>query len=260
MSALHAITSLERPGCGSIREYTVSGPHNIPKIERNRLHIGILMAGTYLSEGIFEFSVKAPAVIVYPPGSRAGARFAPSHHHFMWLSIERSWYQQSDYKLSLPRHPTAFYTGSPALRAAQLTTAYFDGSSDSAVTLESILHELVESFSEEKILESRPPPWWDKCLEAIHHDPSARLSYLAANVEIDPSYLCRTFRKHMGCTVSEFSLRLRIATAARALARGTGTISTIAQENGFYDQSHFCRHFRRLTGLNPYSYRQTTFR
>jgi AraC-like DNA-binding protein len=49
----------------------------------------------------------------------------------------------------------------------------------------------------------------------------------------------------------EFVLAKRIALAQEQLARGPQKISATAASLGFFDQSHFTRTFRRMTGYSP---------
>ena len=51
-----------------------------------------------------------------------------------------------------------------------------------------------------------------------------------------------------------FLLRLRIARAQDMLHAGNRRIAEIAAALGFFDQSHFARTFRRLTGQSPREY------
>jgi transcriptional regulator GlxA family with amidase domain len=50
-------------------------------------------------------------------------------------------------------------------------------------------------------------------------------------------------------------LRLRLERACALLSRSSQAIATVAQEVGFYDQSHFNRAFRQAYGAAPSNYR-----
>jgi AraC-like DNA-binding protein len=54
----------------------------------------------------------------------------------------------------------------------------------------------------------------------------------------------------------DYVLSLRIQEAQRLLATTGETLSGIAAQVGFYDQSHFTKRFRKVTGLTPAQYRQ----
>ena len=54
----------------------------------------------------------------------------------------------------------------------------------------------------------------------------------------------------------EYVLSLRIQEAQRLLSTTDSTIGEIALAIGFYDQSHFTKRFRKLTGMTPLAYRK----
>ncbi len=79
------------------------------------------------------------------------------------------------------------------------------------------------------------------------------LRELADEVSLSRPHLLRLFREEMGVPPHAFLIQLRIAHARRLLARGVTLVEASAAV-GFYDQSHFTRHFRRLVGVAPGAY------
>jgi transcriptional regulator GlxA family with amidase domain len=51
-----------------------------------------------------------------------------------------------------------------------------------------------------------------------------------------------------------YSLRLRVERAKEMLLQSDRRMSEIAVTLGFFDQSHFSRTFRRITGVSPGEY------
>ena len=64
------------------------------------------------------------------------------------------------------------------------------------------------------------------------------------------------FRELLRMSPSEYILKLRIEIAQKLLNTTDKSIAEIAAEAGFYDQSHFTKRFRRVTGLTPLAYRK----
>jgi len=64
----------------------------------------------------------------------------------------------------------------------------------------------------------------------------------------------RAFRGRFGLSPSEYQRQMRLRTARRALASGTG-IAAAAALSGFADQAHLTRWFRRCYGITPGAYR-----
>jgi AraC-like DNA-binding protein len=81
------------------------------------------------------------------------------------------------------------------------------------------------------------------------------LTGLADQAGVHPVYLARAFRHHFGSPIGRHLRRLRVASAARALAFSDVAHSTIAYEVGFYDQSHLNRWLVREAGSTPSEFR-----
>jgi len=57
-------------------------------------------------------------------------------------------------------------------------------------------------------------------------------------------------------TPTEALLAFRVEEARRLLSQTDWSMSRIAIDSGFYDQSHFTRRFHRHCGMTPGAYRQ----
>jgi AraC-like DNA-binding protein len=64
------------------------------------------------------------------------------------------------------------------------------------------------------------------------------------------------FRQHQGVTIGAYLRELRIEAARRQLSSSEQSLSEIAANAGFSDQSHFSRLFRAATGHTPAAYRR----
>ena len=70
---------------------------------------------------------------------------------------------------------------------------------------------------------------------------------------MSPFHLLRTFRATVGLPPHEYLMSIRIERAKALLTRGYD-IAHVACETGFYDQSHFNKHFKRILGITPGQY------
>lgn len=61
------------------------------------------------------------------------------------------------------------------------------------------------------------------------------------------------FRRHMGVPPHRYISRLRVERACELLRQGM-TAAEVATVCGFYDQSHFSRHFKQHYGMTPGQY------
>lgn len=88
-----------------------------------------------------------------------------------------------------------------------------------------------------------------------HFDENLTLAQVARAAGVHPVYLGHVFRQEFGETLGEYLNRVRVRAAADRLANSRLPLSTIALDFGFYDQSHFTRIFRHLTGATPGAFR-----
>ncbi|MGA4607777.1 helix-turn-helix domain-containing protein [Pseudoalteromonas maricaloris] len=88
-------------------------------------------------------------------------------------------------------------------------------------------------------------------LDNLFEDVS--LDSLANLVGMSPFYFIRVFKAHTGLTPHAFQIQHRL-NHAKALLRSGKSVSHAALSVGFYDQSHFNRHFKKNMGITPSQY------
>lgn len=99
----------------------------------------------------------------------------------------------------------------------------------------------------------RKPQWLLDVIEHIHgHWQNIQsVNAMADDFGVSPQHLCRAFKALLGVTIGQYGLLLRLD-YARGLLWGTGqSISQIAAETGFADQSHLTRTLNRHSARTP---------
>ncbi len=84
-----------------------------------------------------------------------------------------------------------------------------------------------------------------------NYTESITLNDLAARFYINPSYLCREFKKHIGSTVIQYVNSLRILHAQRLLQETDRSVTEISKIVGFSNVTHFNRIYKSLIGMSP---------
>ncbi len=77
------------------------------------------------------------------------------------------------------------------------------------------------------------------------------LNNMAEAAGLSPFHFSRQFKLSMGYPPYQYVLQQRIEQAKYRLIRGGQSISEIAVQTGFYDQSHFAQQFKRHCGITP---------
>ncbi|MDD4872234.1 MAG: helix-turn-helix domain-containing protein [Kiritimatiellae bacterium] len=106
------------------------------------------------------------------------------------------------------------------------------------------------------------PSGWDKHLgnvvDYIHRNyaQQIKIEKLVQIACVSESHLKRIFKRLFGMSPIEYVILTRINASRDLLETTARTVSDIAQEVGFYDHSHFIRHFRHIRGCTPNQYRK----
>ena len=88
-----------------------------------------------------------------------------------------------------------------------------------------------------------------------HLDHCIRTTELAALLGLSVSHFSHAFKQTTGMTPLMYVTTRRVEAAERYMLCSAHSLSEIALTLGFCDQSHFCRVFRRETGLSPQAWR-----
>ncbi|AGC42910.1 AraC family transcriptional regulator [Myxococcus stipitatus DSM 14675] len=105
---------------------------------------------------------------------------------------------------------------------------------------------------------SAPPTWLARARELLDavRGPPPTLAQLAREAGVSPTQLGRGFRQFFQCTPADHLRRSRLERASRALRETAHSLSDIALEAGYCDQSHMTREFSRRLRLTPAEYRR----
>jgi AraC-like DNA-binding protein len=124
-----------------------------------------------------------------------------------------------------------------------------------------ILQLIAVLLRERKNAEVKSPKWVGKFKEIIREQHSAKFSLeaLSKELSVHPVYLSREFPKFFQCSLSEYMRRARIKEATVLLTDKTLSLTEIAHQCSFSDQSHFTRIFKKMHNLTPSQYRRLLF-
>lgn len=245
----------------SLTESLYAGDARLPAHSHARAHFCLVVSGRYIEhlEGGTRLR-QAGDLIFYPPETR----HAESHHergrHLM-IEIGSTLLSRAAELGELPSEPQACNqpTGWAAARLVEslrtpgpATPLLLEG-----LTLELLGHTVQPTPSGG---EAPPaPPWLSEVLEvartAMPSPPG--LEALAHAAGVHPAHVSRTIRRYLDTSYGELVRTWRLELARRLLLESDLSLSDVALEAGYCDQSHLTRTFRQAVGTTPAAFRRS---
>jgi AraC family transcriptional regulator len=197
-----------------------------------------------------------------PPDEEHSNLIHDTGARFLIVEVSPTWLQRISNYSGILRRSFIFqaeqlkHIGSRLYQEAQQVDAV------SQLAIEGLLFEVVAETSrlDARRKPDRHPRWLAQVRELIHAQfaDSLTITAIAQTVGIHPVHLSRVFRIHHQCTIGDYVRRLRIDLVCRELSTDSASLAEIACKAGFYDQGHLSRVFKRLTGMTPTQYRNST--
>ena len=235
--------------------HIVDVTHDYPRHIHEELCIAIIVRGTetHICRGRSYEAVPGDLLILNPEEA----------HESRSIGVEYKTVQINprSFKRLWPDNPIPFFA-EPVIRDPDLFRA-FSRLYSTLLSNRSALEQEAELVSTVELLLNREDNWKDafeprsvKKIRAYlraHYSENVSLSSLAMIANLSPFHLVRVFKNETGVPPHEFQTQVRITHAQRLMREGC-SISEAATETGFFDQSHFSRNFKRITGLTPGKY------
>jgi AraC family transcriptional regulator len=188
-----------------------------------------------------EHAVAGPSFVFYAKGAIHRNEIGVSGFEQLEVEFDPDWLGQS----GLPREPVLLRIGGGSgARARQLVAAC------STALPEEYLRDAMRGLLS-AAEDARAPSWIGRVDAALRVDPSYRIGELARDVGVSPAWIGPAYRRWTGQSIKQTVARLRVEHAARLLRESDRSMSQIAREADFCDQSHMNRLFRRVLGRPP---------
>jgi AraC family transcriptional regulator len=244
----------------TLTEYRYRAGTLLGRHSHEQAYFSFVLGGSYVERCLSKpVECRGGTTLYHPAGEDHSDTFGNCGGHLFSLEIAPEWTKKLrgyELKTEEPLTLTASRVSALSWRAYR---AFSDPHPRSDLILEAAAMELLYQlpWKRSPALEAQMPPWLRQAVEILHAEFRSpfSLATVARRVGTHPVHLARTFRRHYGMTMGEYARRLRISCAAEALCETENSLSAIAAQAGFADQSHLGRIFKATTGMTPLQFR-----
>ncbi len=233
----------------------------LPKHSHEEAYFCLVLGGSFTEVyGEHSRSCRPSALIFHPAGETHSDHFHTTSRCFN-IQMNTRWLERAEQPSRIINTPADFCGGQLVNLAARLYREFRQLDEFSGLAIEGLALEIIAEASRCSLKEpGRTPPHWleqvrDILREQLAERPS--LVTLAESVDVHPVHLAREFRRFYRCTIGEYVRQSRIEFACHQISTSDASLSDIALAAGFFDQSHFSRTFKQITGMSPAAYRRT---
>jgi AraC family transcriptional regulator len=258
-SSLHGDTCIQRAVGGMVATEVLYSPSlTIPRHDHELASVSVVLAGGYDETfGGRRRRAVPGSVIVHPEGEHHSDQHGPGITRLLNIEIGSERLQELRGELrylsdAWDRHD---FRATVIAHRICLEVGATDGS---GLILESLVLELFAILDRSHEADVSASAWVLKVRDALECPSTVppsilQLSQLAG---VHTVHLARTFKRHFGCTIGEYARRIRIGRALARLQDPAISLTDVALEAGFSDQSHMNRCLVAHTGLTPGAWRR----
>jgi len=229
---------------------------SLPPHEHERAYLVVVLAGSFREEiGRSEHRLSQGTLLLNTCGARHHDTFEAERTEVLNVELGPRWLEA----LALERPADPRLTDGRRFlgRMRTLRRHLLHPEPLSAFVVEGLCAELLahgtappDRGSERRASERPALAVVERVLVERFREPPSLLE-LAALTGLAPTRLTRAWRARHGCSIGERLRELRVAHARAAVLRADASLSAIALESGYADQSHMTREFRVRFGCTP---------
>ncbi|MEM6805869.1 MAG: helix-turn-helix transcriptional regulator [Bacteroidota bacterium] len=167
--------------------------------------------------------------------------------------MKKKWLQASD--INLIDIEGSLHLENPLIKSL-MTQIYLESrinDRQSQTSIELLILDMISKMKSSHVIRSSKKPNWVHKIPELMMDTETdySLASLSKELNIHPVHLSREFHKYFGTTLGKYIRQLRLNKAIKLMANKRYTMTEIAYQCGFYDQSHFINHFKNTYKMTP---------
>lgn len=178
------------------------------------------------------------------------------------LEFQQDWLQNKGININLLEGSQLIENPRIHFLFAKLYHEFILSDKYSEVSVELLLLQISEALGEIKENDFKNiPNWIIKLQELLHYDTSElSLQYLSDQLDVHPVHISRSAPKYLYTSLGEYIRQHKIKKAIPLILDSSNSLTEIAYQAGFSDQSHFNRVFKSYFEMNPSFYRKNVYK
>lgn len=170
------------------------------------------------------------------------------------LEFEASWLTK--YGINCPEVAGKLGIDDPLLKRLMLTLVLESKAADAqgGITTDLLALSILDALhnNQHRALKTKPT-WVSRLRELLREDPECPKTALELSREIGihPVHFSREFHTYFGMSFSRYMRLLRLERAGELLLATRLSLTEVAYQSGYFDQSHFIRDFKKEYGRTP---------
>ena len=226
----------------------------VPRHEHENPYISLLLLGEYQEESIMaESAIKSGSALFRPKGFEHENEIGSENSFCFNIEIEKE-LMDENHSLQMADYVRFERNNIEILKIFYGFQLDYSDELLNIIVEENLYHILQHQLTKRS---TGRAPWVDKIKKEVRFHPEKhyRIEEVSQFLHLHPNYFVRKFKEKTGLTFGDYLLRQRIAVAVDLMLYSSKNLTEIAVKSGFYDQSHFIRHFKRFFGVSPFQYR-----
>ncbi|WP_298898644.1 helix-turn-helix transcriptional regulator [uncultured Psychroserpens sp.] len=174
------------------------------------------------------------------------------------LEFQRDWFKTNNINIDLLEGSLLIQNPQIHLLFAKLYHEFMCSDDFSQISIELIVLQICDALNGKKEhSDASIPDWVAKLEELLYYDTSnLNLNDLSNQLNIHPVHISRAAPKYLNTNLGEYIRRLKMQKAIPLILDASNSLTEIAYQSGFSDQSHFNRVFKYYFNMNPSSFRK----
>jgi AraC family transcriptional regulator len=212
--------------------------------------LSLFVIGAYSNQTeLGERFIAGPSAVFYAAGAAHRNTAGADGFEQIEIEFDPAWLRS----VCLPDAPVLRWVGGRGGAEAQALAALCNRDASEQQVLAALRRFLETAPSAS---DARRPDWLDDVTLHLRAEPARKVSELAREAGLHPSWLGTAYRQAAGEGLMDAAARFRVERATRLLRETDLSFSSIAADAGFCDQSHMTRSFHRVLGRLPSAVRK----